>query len=54
LTENAVKNAKGAKEIADGLMRAKNIQIIDISNNTLMGIEGLSSIIYNLSFSPRL
>jgi hypothetical protein len=36
LTDNAVKNVQGAKEIADGLMRAKNIRIVDISNNTLM------------------
>jgi len=35
-------------------MRAKQLRIVDISLNTSIGPQGLGSIIYNLSFSPRL
>eukprot|EP01016_Furgasonia_blochmanni_P017442 TRINITY_DN2022_c0_g2_i2.p1 TRINITY_DN2022_c0_g2~~TRINITY_DN2022_c0_g2_i2.p1 ORF type:complete len:1150 (+),score=280.83 TRINITY_DN2022_c0_g2_i2:75-3524(+) len=50
---NANINAAIAKEIADGLMRAKQIQKIDIRGNNI-GSQGLTSIVYNLAFSPSL
>jgi hypothetical protein len=54
LSYNALNSVAGAKDVADGLMRAKNIRIINLSNSTLVTSEGLSQIIYNLSFSPYL
>ena len=47
-------NAEYAKEIADGIMRAKQLQSIDLSNNNKITNTGLSAIIYNLAFSPKL
>lgn len=41
------------KLIADGLMRAKRLEIIKLRGNTSMGI-GLNNIIYNLAFSPKI
>lgn len=41
----------GAKEIADGLMRAKNIEVIKLSDNTPFDS---SQLIYNLAFSPKI
>ena len=35
-------------------MRAKQIQFVDISDNTTITEKGLASILYNLAFSPRL
>ena len=43
-----------AKDLADGLMRAKQLQKVDISNNSSITHTGLASIIYNLAFSPKL
>ena len=43
-----------AKDLADGLMRAKQLQKVDISNNASISHTGLASIIYNLAFSPKL
>ena len=40
-----------AKEIADGLMKAKSLEHIDISYNSFQ--TGVDSIIYNLSFQPN-
>ena len=42
-----------AKEIADGLMRAKQLQVLKIANNGGMG-QGVTSILYNLAFSPKI
>lgn len=42
-----------AQDIADGLMRAKSLEIIKLANNPLIG-KGLYSIIYNLAFSPKI
>ena len=47
-------NAQHAKELADGLMRAKQLQRLDLTGNTGIQAVGLSSIIYNLAFSPKL
>ena len=41
------------KEIADGLMRAKQLEIIKVGNNRDMG-KGVNSLIYNLAFSPKI
>jgi Ran GTPase-activating protein (RanGAP) involved in mRNA processing and transport len=41
------------KEIADGLMRAKNVETMILKNNPSMG-EGINAILYNLAFSPKI
>lgn len=41
----------GCKEIADGLMRAKQLEILNLNN--AQGFE-CSQIIYNLAFSPKI
>jgi len=41
-----------AKEVADGLMRARQLSIVKVCDNPL-GAPGLQSILYNLAFSPR-
>jgi len=51
---NAGLNDAQAKEIADGLMRAKQIEVLNLSKNTSISHVGLNSIIYNLAFSPKL
>ena len=40
-----------AKEIADGLMRAKQLEIIRLSNNSNLDV---SQMVYNLAFSPKI
>jgi Ran GTPase-activating protein (RanGAP) involved in mRNA processing and transport len=42
-----------SKEIADGLMRAKQLEIFKCENNPSMG-KTLDTIIYNLAFSPKI
>lgn len=42
-----------AKEIADGLMRAKQLQVIKLANNPSIG-RGADAILYNLAFSPKI
>lgn len=42
-----------AKEIADGLMRAKQLEAIKLSGNPHMDY-GVNYILYNLAFSPRI
>jgi hypothetical protein len=42
-----------SKEIADGLMRAKQLQIIKMGKNSGIG-RGADAILYNLAFSPRI
>lgn len=41
------------KEIADGLMRAKQIETIKLSGNPQMSF-GINNILYNLAFSPKI
>ncbi len=41
-----------AKEIVDGIMKAKNLDQIYLSQNSL--VKGVANIIYNLSFQPSL
>lgn len=43
-----------AKLLADGLMRAKQLETIILKQNNNIGYQAMSSIIYNLAFSPRL
>lgn len=50
---NSYLDATKAKEIADGLMRAKQLEIIKISRNPSIG-KGADSILYNLAFSPKI
>ena len=46
-------NKNTAKEIADGLMRAKQLEILRVNSNTNIG-DALGTIIYNLAFSPKI
>lgn len=39
--------------LADSIMRLKNLKVVEIKGNKSIGL-GLSSIIYNLAFSPKL
>ncbi len=41
------------KEIADGLMRAKQLEILKVADNRSMG-KGVNTLIYNLAFSPKI
>lgn len=41
------------KEIADGLMRAKQLEILKIGKNPSLGAGG-HAILYNLAFSPKI
>ena len=54
LSHNALDSVQNAKEIADGIMRAKKLRIVNLSNSNLFGTLGLASILYNLSFSLNL
>ena len=45
--------APQTKEIADGLMRAKKLEILKINNNKGM-TSSVQQIIYNLAFSPKI
>lgn len=47
-------NQQQAKEIADGLMRSKMITGFTMTENRNVGYAGLASVIYNLSFAPKL
>ena len=42
-----------AKEIADGLMRAKMLEVLKLRNNTSIN-SGISQMLYNLAFTPRI
>jgi Ran GTPase-activating protein (RanGAP) involved in mRNA processing and transport len=50
---NAALSTITTKDIADGLMRAKALEIIKVGNNPLMG-KSVNAIIYNLAFSPKI
>lgn len=41
------------KEIADGLMRAKQLEILKLANNPNMKAS-VSTVLYNLAFSPKI
>lgn len=41
------------KDVADGLMRAKQLEIVKMANNPSMG-KAINTVIYNLAFSPRI
>lgn len=45
-------NETSTKELSDGIMKAKNLELLDLSNSTLE--KGLSSILYNLAFQPMI
>ena len=40
-----------SKEIADGLMRAKQLEVLKLDNNPSLKVD---QIIYNLAFSPKI
>jgi Ran GTPase-activating protein (RanGAP) involved in mRNA processing and transport len=42
-----------AKDIADGLMRAKMLEVLKLRNNTSL-TSGISPMLYNMAFSPRI
>ena len=46
-------NVNTTKDIADGLMRAKQLEIIKMGQNLSMG-KSVNSVIYNLAFSPKI
>ena len=46
-------NANDAKNIADGLMRAKRLEVIRLKKMNGLG-QGVTPILYNLAFSPRI
>jgi len=46
-------NSTKAKDIADGLMRAKKLEVLKFHNNPSIS-NGADSIIYNLAFSPKI
>jgi len=50
---NCQLNAPKAKDIADGLMRAKKLEILKFGNNPSIS-NGADSIVYNLAFSPKI
>jgi len=52
LSSCGLDQAKG-KDIADGLMRAKQLQIIKLPNNSSLQ-KGADAILYNLAFSPKI
>lgn len=52
--QNVGLDDSGAKDLADGFMRAKQLEILNLSHNSTLKPSGLTSIIYNLAFSPKL
>lgn len=50
---NSNLNQNTTKEIADGLMRAKQLEIFKAANNTGMATS-VKTILYNLAFSPKI
>lgn len=50
---NAVYYDNMAKDIADGLMRAKMLEVLKLKNNTSL-YNGISPMLYNLAFSPKI
>jgi len=52
IMDNCNVNDNMAKEIADGIMKAKSLEKISLRSNRMTG--GLASILYNLAFQPSL
>lgn len=50
---NCYLDQQKSKEIADGLMRAKQLQVIKMAKNQSIG-KGADAILYNLAFSPKI
>lgn len=50
---NAGLNSSTVKDIADGLMRAKQLEVLKLGRNSGMGA-GVSTVLYNLAFSPKI
>lgn len=50
---NCKLNTTSTKDIADGLMRAKQLEMIKVGTNPDMG-KSVNAIIYNLAFSPKI
>lgn len=50
--ERSINNEEIGKSLADGIMRAKKLESVNLLNNTAGN--SISNIIYNLSFAPRL
>jgi len=50
---NSGLNQQTTKEIADGLMRAKQLEVLKAANNSGMGPVA-NTILYNLAFSPKI
>ena len=50
LSDGDLQTANG-KDIADGLMRAKQLEIIRLGNNLMLDC---TQIVYNLAFSPKI
>jgi len=50
---NSALNTTTTKDIADGLMRAKQLEILKVGENPSMGAS-VNTIIYNLAFSPKI
>ena len=42
------------KEIADGIMRAKQLEIIRVRDNNASPAMNMAALIYNLAFSPKI
>ena len=51
---NAGLDQNKAKEIADGIMRAKQLQIFKAGRNSSMSANGAYALLYNLAFSPKI
>jgi hypothetical protein len=50
---NSGLNLQTTKEIADGLMRAKQLEIFRAGSNPAMGV-AVNTVLYNLAFSPKI
>jgi Ran GTPase-activating protein (RanGAP) involved in mRNA processing and transport len=51
--QNTSLDENKVKEVADGLMRAKQLEILKIGSNPNMN-SGINAVIYNLAFSPKI
>jgi hypothetical protein len=51
--KNSNLNTTTVKDIADGLMRAKQLEVINLAKNPGMG-KSINTVIYNLAFSPKI
>jgi len=51
LSKTGISVHTGGKDIADGLMRAKQLEILNLSENPSLDPQ---QILYNLAFSPKI